>query len=280
MQPEIEPGELCSAHRFRSRDPARAWLVLRSWKRCLNRHGNGNGKLGQVGDTDIEGAEAEELGTAPGMAVQGHVRPSTAQRYNLHLAPGQAMEASTQGLTDRLLGSKAPSQARRPHYPCPAALLDLFFGEDTPQKTLAMFLEDLPHPAYLDEIDTNGDIDALGWMEWCRQTCHSRRSKEPVGHSHSWLTYQWRKQQRQIVFHKVLLRPLNLGRGKPYLYYTADSLPAISSWGIHSRATLVVARLVISRFLRREASVAAGWYYLQEVEPRGQALSPCPYHGR
>src|SRR6266567_3761594 len=73
---------------------------LRSWKRCLHRHGNGNGKLGQVGDTDIEGAEA--------------------------------MEASTQSLTDRLLGSKAPGQACRPHCPCPAALLHLFFGEDTP----------------------------------------------------------------------------------------------------------------------------------------------------
>src|SRR5436190_770636 len=180
MQLEIEPGELCSAHRFRSRDPARAWLVLRSWKRCLHRHGNGNGKLGQVGDTDIEGAEAEELGTAPGIAVQGHGRPSTAQLHNLHLAPGQAMQASTQGLTDRLLGSKAPGQACRPHCPCPAALLYLFFGEDTPQKTLAMFLEDLPHPAYLDEIDTNGDIAAMGSMQWGRQACHSCRSKAPV----------------------------------------------------------------------------------------------------
>src|SRR6266571_4875187 len=178
MQPEIEPGELCSAHRFRSRNPARTWLVLRSWKRCLHRHGNGNGKLGP----------------APGIAVQGHGRPSTAQLHNLHLAPGQAMEASTQGLTDRLLSSKAAGQACRPHCPSPAALLYLFLCEDTPQKTLAMFLEDLPHPAHLDEIDTNGDIDALGWMEWCRQACHSRRSKEPVGHSHSWLTYQWRKQ--------------------------------------------------------------------------------------
>src|SRR5256714_12485671 len=111
------------------------------------------------------------------------------------------MEASPQGLTDRLLGSKATSQARCPHCPSPAALLYLFFGEDTLQKTLAMSLEDLPHPAYLDEIDTNGDIDTLGWMQWCRQACHSCRSKEPVGHSHSWLAYQWRKQQRQIVFH-------------------------------------------------------------------------------
>src|SRR2546430_17186058 len=107
------------------------------------------------------------------------------------------MEASTQGLTDRLLGSKAPRQACRPHCPCPAALLYLFFGEDAPQKTLAMFLEELPHPAYLDEIDTNGDIDALGWMEWCRQTRHFRRSKELVGHSLSWLAYQRRKRQRQ-----------------------------------------------------------------------------------
>src|SRR6266699_197138 len=100
---------------------------LRSWKRCLHRHGNGNGKLGQVGDADIEGAEAEELGTAPGIAVQGHGRPSTAQLYNLHLAPGQAMEASPQGLTDRLLGSKATGQACCPHCSPPAALLDLFF---------------------------------------------------------------------------------------------------------------------------------------------------------
>src|SRR5438270_5801746 len=103
------------------------------------------------------------------------------------------METSTQGLTDRLLGSKAACQPCRPHHPCPAALLDLFFGVDALQKTLTMFLKDPPHPAYLDNIDTNGDIDPLGWMQWCRQACHSCRSKEPVRHSHSWLAYQWRK---------------------------------------------------------------------------------------
>src|SRR5947207_4481519 len=116
-------------------------ISLSRSERCLHRHSNGNGKLGQVGDTDIESAEAEELGTAPGIAVQGHGRPSTAQLHNLHLAPSQAMEASTQGLTDRLFGSKATSQARCPDCPSPAALLYLFFGENTLQKTLAMSLE-------------------------------------------------------------------------------------------------------------------------------------------
>src|SRR5947209_13750490 len=170
---------------------------------CLNRHGNRNGELGQISDTDIDSAQAEKLSTAPRIAMQGHRRPPIAQLHNLHLAPGYAMETCTQGLTDRFLGGKAAGQTRGPHHPSPAALLGLFFGEDAPQKTLAMFLEDFAHPAYFDDIDTNGDIDALGWMEWRGQACHSCGSEKPVGKSRPWLAYQGRKQQGQIVFHKI-----------------------------------------------------------------------------
>src|SRR5690349_8194806 len=107
---------------------------LWSWKRCLSCYGNGDGEFGKVGDTDIEGGEAEEFGAAFGVAVQDHGGPSTAQLHNLYLAPGYAMEACAQGLTDCLFGGKAAGQARRPHHPSPAALLGLFFGEDAPEE--------------------------------------------------------------------------------------------------------------------------------------------------
>src|SRR5436309_13903978 len=72
-------------------------ILLQTWQRCLNCYGNGNGKLCQVCDTDIEGAETKEFGTAFGIAMQGHGRPSAAQLHNFHFAPGYAMENCTQG---------------------------------------------------------------------------------------------------------------------------------------------------------------------------------------
>src|SRR5438034_4902711 len=130
---------------------------------CLDGYCDGDGELFQVGDTDIEGADAKQLCTVPGIAVQADRGTPTAQLHYLHLAPGYAMDASAEGLADGLFGGKASCQPC-----CFATALPYFrFGIDSLQETLAMSLEDLAHSLHFDDVDTHSDIDTLGRTQRC-----------------------------------------------------------------------------------------------------------------
>ena len=88
---------------------------------CLNSHCDGDGELFQVGNTDIEGADAKQLGTALCIAVQADRGTPAAQLHYFHLAPGNTVDAGAEGLADGLFGSKSSCQPR-----CFAATLPYF----------------------------------------------------------------------------------------------------------------------------------------------------------
>src|SRR5215471_5681340 len=153
----------------------------------LDGYRNSDGELFQVGDTDIEGADAKQLGTALCIAVQADRGTPAAQLHYFHLAPGDAMDAGAQGFADGLLGGKASRQSR-----CFAAALPYFrFCVDSPQETLPVTFEDLAHSLYFNDIDTHSDIDTLGRTQRRGQAGQSRRAKKPVGDSYSRPAYQW-----------------------------------------------------------------------------------------
>src|SRR5216683_1644518 len=125
---------------------------------CLDGHCDSDGELFQIGDTDIEGADAKQFSAALCIAMQADGGTPAAQLYHFHLAPGYAVDAGAEGLADGLLRGKAPCQPRRF-----ATTLPYFrFGEDSLQETLAVTLEDLAHSLHFDNVDTYSDIDALG----------------------------------------------------------------------------------------------------------------------
>src|SRR5215469_6120627 len=65
----------------------------------LYRHSNGNRERLQIGNANIESVQAELLGALFRVTVQAHRGATAAQLHNLHLAPGYAVQTSTQGFT-------------------------------------------------------------------------------------------------------------------------------------------------------------------------------------
>src|SRR5581483_7857365 len=119
--------------------------------------GDGDGELGEVGDADIEGTEAELLGAQFGVAMQGDGGASTAQLHDFHFAPGYSMQTCAERFADGLFGREPPGET------CgfAATLLHFVFGVDTTQEAFAVSLVDFAHAVHFDDIDADRDVDAL-----------------------------------------------------------------------------------------------------------------------
>src|SRR5579875_3724771 len=160
----------------------------------LQGYGNRNREGLKVGDADVEGGQAEQLGAFLGVAVKADGGAAAAQLHNLHFAPGYAMQA-------RVL---AP------------ALADFCLGEDASQKALAVMLVNLAHAVNLDDINADRDIDALSWMQRRGQTRQTRRAEKPVGDGFARLAYKRRKQYWRIFIHRYFLS-ISAGEGRAFV---------------------------------------------------------------
>ncbi len=123
--------------------------------------GDSNGEGGEIGHADVEGADTEQFGALLRPAVEGDGRATAPQLYDLHFAPADAVQAGSQGFADGLFGGKTSSET----LDFAAALANLNFGVDALEKALPMMGEDFTHAINFDDVDANGDIDALRHRE-------------------------------------------------------------------------------------------------------------------
>src|SRR5579884_496352 len=132
-------------------------LGLRSIGLCSYRYGNR--EMGQVGHADIEGADAKLFSSLFSFTMKTYRRASAAQLHDLHLAPGNAVNAGTKGFADGLFSGKAGGETIH----LSPALLYLSLSEDAPQETFAVMLVDFAHAVYLNDVNTYCDVDSLRW---------------------------------------------------------------------------------------------------------------------
>jgi hypothetical protein len=123
----------------------------------LNSYGHCNRKGIEIGDTYVEGADAQKFGAAFSIAMQGDGGASAAQLHDFHFAPGDAVDACAKGFADGLFGSEATGETRG----LATALAYFHLSEDAFQEALAVMFVDFAHAIYLDDVDTNSNIHAL-----------------------------------------------------------------------------------------------------------------------
>src|SRR5579885_1550839 len=154
----------------------------------------------EIGDTDIEGGQAEQFRAFFRVAVETHGGATAAQLHDLHLAPGHAVQAGAQRLADRLFGSEPPGQARD----LTPALAHLYLREDAFEKALAVSLIDLAHSIDLDDIDADRDVNASRGVQGRGQARQPCRPKQPVGNALARTAHQRREQDWRLLVHQLL----------------------------------------------------------------------------
>src|SRR5712692_8671631 len=106
------------------------------------------------------------------------------------------MQTGAQSFADRFFGGETARQARE----LAPALLNLAFGIDTMQETLAVVLVDFADAVNFDNVDAHRDIDPLWGMKRRRKTSHSGGTKEPVGNRYARTPHEGGKDEWLVFF--------------------------------------------------------------------------------